>query len=59
MVESSTTLPLAEKLNPEQQISPSYDYPDGFVAALLLLAVLTVMIVALLLNSGSERESSD
>lgn len=59
MDESSTTLPLAEKFNPEQQISPSYDYPDGFVAAFLLLAVLTIMIAVLLLTSGLEREASD
>jgi hypothetical protein len=52
---SSTTLPLTEKLNLEQQISPSYDYPDGFVSAFLLLAVLTAMIVALLYG----REASD
>jgi hypothetical protein len=59
MVESSTILPLKEKLTQEQQISPSLDYPDGFVASLLLLAVLTVIIMALLVNSGFGGEASD
>jgi ABC-type spermidine/putrescine transport system permease subunit I len=59
MDESLTTQPFTEKLNPEQQISSSYDYPEGFAASLLLVAVLTVMIVALLLTSGFGREASD